>query len=340
MDMNELPFEVLCVIYSFSPNLKNCNKYYNSMCQIFKIKDNTKVNYQLSYLAKKKKCIGLSLNNCKSLNAIGYNQLPKLNNLKYLSLSETPITNRCLDKIYKLPNLVKLNISNCINITTIGFKNIYQLNKLQQLIMDNILVSASVYKYVAQLKNLKVLSIKGCYITDDSVKYINTMSNLVSILCNNSFATYDIFYLNNNIQLISLSSIRLIIPKNIESSIFYQNYTINNNIRILALDNLKITDNFINILKHCVNLSSLSIQNCLHISTTFVNNFNRYLKHLKIINITNCHQLINYDFHDLKSVLHIICCIYMVTKHNFCKKCKYSKMQSNSKIIMIKKCKK
>lgn len=329
--MNKLPFEVLCVIYSFNSDIKYCSKYYNSLCQMFNIKDIKHINKQLKYLTNKT-CIGLSMDYCKSINIIGYNQIMKFDKLKYLSLANTNVNNNCLQKIFKIPSLLYLNISNCINLTYSGFRHINKLYKLKKLIMDNLLLSSNVYKFVAQLKELRLLSIQGCYITGDSIQYINTMKNLSHLYCNGSFATFDIFNLKNNTKVVSLSSIIMLIPDEIKTKTNY------NNITMLMLDNLRINDNIVGVLKYYTNLVFLSMQHCNFITTSLLYNINKHLKHIETLNIYHCHQFIGFNFHVLSNIKQVLICKDMCDKHNYCKKCKYGRSSRNNECFLIKLC--
>ena len=334
MIMNSLPFEVIIIIYQFDRSIRYTNRYYKLLCQHFHIKDTTNVNKNLAYIYNNYNIYCIRLDSCKSINIIGYNKLSQFHNLRSLSLSNTTINNNCLQKICKLTNLERLNISSCFNLSYTGFKYISNLTKLEILAMDDIFTTSNIFKLIVNIEKLKVLSIKGCYIVEDSIYYLNQLNNLTTLYCDRAFTTVDIFYLTNNVRFVSLSSIVMLIPDEFKS---YDD-DFNNSIKSLILNNLKIVNNITNLLHNYNNLQQLSIQGCKYVNAEFLVNVEKCCPKLLLLNIVNCHQFTNYNFHNLKKIKFIVTSRNILTKNNICKKCKYTLYQNDVNVIYIIKC--
>jgi hypothetical protein len=156
MILTNLPFELLKLIHSYSPNLQNCNKF-TLLLVSNKIYSYNLTNDQLDIITKYYKNLNqLTLFNCKLITQNGIKYINRLTNLKILDLSYSNLTDWRISELKYLPNLEVLNLTYCFRLSKITLLNI-------------------LYAFL----NLKKLNITKCY---NFVNYINKNDQLLLFL--------------------------------------------------------------------------------------------------------------------------------------------------------------
>lgn len=89
-------------------------------------------------LANNRKLRHLSLRNCDDLTKEGFEDMPVLNQLSYLDISNTFIGDKCLERMSEsIPNIREFLMEQCVYVTDIGLSYIGKhCDKLQKLIID------------------------------------------------------------------------------------------------------------------------------------------------------------------------------------------------------------
>lgn len=331
--MNDLPEDVVLLIYQYCKEIKNCNKTLNrQLSNKFKLKNNKSIDKQLTYLKDSKYCKSLNISKCTKIDNIGYDSIYLMKTLIKIDISWTNISNDNLHNICNsLTNLTTLDISYCADLTNDGLKNIDKLQKLEILDISSCSFTTNGYKHISKLPKLKLLLSKCNLITVKSIIYINKLLSLTTIIADNSIV--DVNILTAKVECLSLK----------KCTFFNNNYMLSTqyyNLKTLNLSNCDIAMDSFEILSKHTKLNILSIVNCNNLNNNIFSIISNSMLNLQYLIMHNNNQFSGYQYHEhLNKIKNILVDISFFTSNNFCKTCLISR-NTNKISFTISCCKK
>jgi len=121
----------------------------------------------------------LNIDHCDGISDKGLAFLPKLVSLKYLDLSDCPISDEGVVYLSQLISLTTLRLMECKRITDAGLQSISQLRNLQHLDIGFMWCATDKgFAHLKNLKHLRILMMLNLQVTDKSLEIVSQMNFL------------------------------------------------------------------------------------------------------------------------------------------------------------------
>lgn len=103
--------------------------------------------------------------------------LQSLNELEFLAISDTSITNDSLSILGRLPNLQNLSLART-NVTDAGIEKLRRLTHLKALDLSDTNVTTNCITFLAEMSQLTELYLNGTRVDDAAMKHLGQLNNL------------------------------------------------------------------------------------------------------------------------------------------------------------------